>query len=294
MKTKNGKKEIYIYNDFIKNNNNINEEDFTYNYLINKSHILLLNKKINKNKDSNNLISKINSNKINQNLLLKSNPNNINEEEWHKNKIKITQNIKEKKIIFSLESEKETDNIKTILIAFKDKKIYLIYKYKSEEIINNMEIKAKMKWNIFSNHFKIYDKCNNTIEEINYKFNFKGWNGPTKLQILLPCLNKNIINGSETERNNNNLFFQKMENKTPEYSNIFKCYILNFINRKIIPNEKNIQIIYSDDKGDKNNILLQFAKVGNNEYILDYKYPFNSITAFGLALSNLSSRIFYQ
>ena len=84
----------------------------------------------------------------------------------------------------------------------------------------------------------------------------------------------------------------KMENKLPEYNNIFKTYVLNFINRKVIPNEKNIQIIFYN--ADKNDILLQFAQVQNNEFILDYKYPFNNITAFALALSALSSRTFCQ
>lgn len=29
-----------------------------------------------------------------------------------------------------------------------------------------------------------------------------------------------------------------MENKSPEYNNLYKTYVLNFINRKVIPNEK--------------------------------------------------------
>ena len=96
------------------------------------------------------------------------------------------------------------------------------------------------------------------------------------------------------QASNNKLFMHKMENKSPEYNSIYKCYVLNFIKRKVIPHEKNIQIIYSDLTEDRNDILLQFAKVDNNEYILDYKYPFNKVTALALALTNLSSRIFCQ
>ena len=79
---------------------------------------------------------------------------------------------------------------------------------------------------------------------------------------------------------------------------MYKTYVLNFINRKVIPNEKNLQIIFAKNEGwnedNKNDILLQFAQVQNNEFILDYKYPFNNITAFALALSALSSRTFCQ
>ena len=168
----------------------------------------------------------------------------------------------------------------------------MIYKYINEKNNYDKEIKAKIKWNMLSNHFKIYDCNNNIIEEIIYNFNFKRMNGPTKFQILIPFMNKNIMNGMG--KGGNRIYVNRMENKLPEYNSIYKSYVLNFINRKVIPNEKNVQIIYSDLKEDKNNILLQFAQVENDEYIIDYKYPFNNITALALALTALSSRMFCQ
>ena len=80
----------------------------------------------------------------------------------------------------------------------------------------------------------------------------------------------------------------------PEFNEFFNVYVLKFLRRKVIPNEKNMQVIYSDYKEEKNNILLQFAQSNNNEYILDYKYPFNDITAFALGLTHLSSRTFFK
>jgi len=148
---------------------------------------------------------------------------------------------------------------------------------------------AKIKWNIFSNHFKVYDDKDNLIEEIIYNFNFKGWNGPTKLQILIP---KNATKKNSWSKNKNRKILNKMENKLPEYNDIFNVYVLKFIRRKVIPNEKNIQVIYSEYKEDNNNILLQFAQSDKKEFILDYKYPFNNITSFALGITSLSSRTF--
>ena len=68
--------------------------------------------------------------------------------------------------------------------------------------------------------------------------------------------------------------------------------MLNFINRKVIANEKNFQVILSDYKEDNNDILLQFALSENNEFILDFKYPFNNITAYSLAITAMASRMF--
>ena len=83
-----------------------------------------------------------------------------------------------------------------------------------------------------------------------------------------------------------------MENKMPVFNDFFNTYVLNFLNRKVIPNEKNIQVIYSEYKEDNNNILLQFAQSNLNEFIIDYKYPFDNITAFALGITSLSSRTF--
>ena len=294
MKVKIGKTEIH--NNYINKclKNIINEKDQSYNFLLN-NHVLLLNKNIVQFSPNTSNLTKNNSFHLKKTILVNDNIIDTGKNEWYKNRLKITKNYKERKIIYKLESEIDKNKIKNNLFAYKEKGLYFIYK--SINDVNN--INAKIKWNIFSNHFKIYDKNNNIIEEIIYNFNFKRINGPTKLKILLPLLNNNYINDemklkkNDNNNSNNQLFIHTMVNKLPEYNSIYKYYVLNFINRKIIPNEKNIQIIYSNSE-DKDNILLQFAQVGNDEYILDYKYPFDNITAFSLAISILSSRIFYQ
>ena len=285
---------VDMHNNNIKENIIINEEDKsnfenTNKALLNVQSDLLLNKKVVKVSNS---LTKNNSVQLKNNIIVNDETFNIDKNEWIRNRLKIDTNMQEKKIIYSLETEKEDNSSRSIdvLSAYKDNGFYVIFKYINEK--NNKEIKAKIKWNMFSNHFKIFDRNENIIEEIIYNFNFKGWNGPTKLQVLLPISKQNIINGIGI--NNSKLYMHKMENKSPEYNSIYKCYVLNFIKRKVIPNEKNMQIVYSDLKEDKSNILLQFAQTEKNEYILDYKYPFNNITALALAMTNLSSRMFCQ
>ena len=286
---------VDMHNNNIKENIIISEEDKSNNFentnkaLLNVQADLLLNKKVVKVSNS---VTKNNSVQLKNNIIVNDETFDINKNEWIRNRLKIDTNMQERKIIYSLETENENNSCGSIdvLSAYKDNGFYVIFKYINEK--NNKEIKAKIKWNMFSNHFKIFDRNDNIIEEIIYNFNFKGWNGPTKLQVLLPISKQNIINGIGI--NNSKLYMHKMENKSPEYNSIYKCYVLNFIKRKVIPNEKNMQIVYSDLKEDKSNILLQFAQTEKNEYILDYKYPFNNITALALAMTNLSSRMFCQ
>ena len=285
---------VEMHNNYIKENiSNEDQSNFenTNKALLNIPNDLLLNKKV--VKISSNSFTKNNSVQLKNNIIVDDDTFSINKDQWIRNRLKIDPNMQERKIIYSLEAENDKSFKKNInlLSAYKDNGFYVIFKYINENNLGK-EIKAKIKWNMFSNHFKIFDNNGNLIEEILYNFNFKGWKGPTKLQILLPFSNKKNINGIGI--NNSKLYMHKMENKSPEYNSIYKCFVLNFINRKVIPNEKNMQIIYSDLKEDKNNILLQFAQTEKNEYILDYKYPFNNITALALAMTNLSSRIFYQ
>jgi hypothetical protein len=285
-----------MHNNNIKENIIIKEEDKsnfenTNKALLNVQADLLLNKKVVKVSNS---LTKNNSVQLKNNIIVNDDTFNINKDEWIRNRLKIDTNMQERKIIYSLETENDNNSSHSIdvLSAYKDNGFYVIFKYINEKNNYDKEIKAKIKWNMFSNHFKIFDRNENIIEEIIYNFNFKGWNGPTKLQVLLPISKQNIINGIGI--NNSKLYMHKMENKSPEYNSIYKCYVLNFIKRKVIPNEKNMQIVYSDLKEDKSNILLQFAQTEKNEYILDYKYPFNNITALALAMTNLSSRMFCQ
>ena len=206
----------------------------------------------------------------------------VNMDKWFKNKITIITDAKNpKKKVYKLCLDEKNRNRGPILTAEKEKGIYIIR--------NNEEALAKIRWTIFSNHFKLYDDKNNLIEEIIYNFNFRGWNGPTKLKILMP---KNASKSNSCSYNKNRMTLNKMENKAPEYNDMFNVYVLRFIRRKVIPNEKNIQIIYSEYKEDNNNILLQFAQSSHNQFFLDYKYPFNNITAFALGITSLSSRTF--
>ena len=203
----------------------------------------------------------------------------INTDKWNTNIIKLDKDKNSKKILYRLYKDEKYKKHSYSLMAMKEKGKYIIR--------NNFGIIAKITWNIFSNYFKVFDDNNNLIQEIIYEFNFKGWNGPTKLKVLLPKVNSDIK--SLTNGMNNNIY--KLKNKAPEFNEFFNVYTLKFKDRRVIPNEKNMQIIYQDFIEDNQNILLQFAQ-SEKGYILDYKFPFNNITAFALAITAMSSRTF--
>ncbi len=71
------------------------------------------------------------------------------------------------------------------------------------------------------------------------------------------------------------------------------------------PSHKNFQLITSDGDGtfvfyriiffllfasDTNNVTMQFGRIDDNHFALDYRYPLTAIQAFAIALSSFHNR----
>jgi hypothetical protein len=270
---------------FAENSSNRNKNyENTNDALFNPINEFILNKKINKKNKNSHKKKKLYNTVFLKRPVYYDEFDEVNMEKWYKNRIKIYQDKEnDKKYKYKLSSDDKIRTHSSLLKAEKENGIYVIRK--------DMDIVGKIKWNLFSSHFKVYDGKDNLLEEIIYNFNFMGWNGPTKLQILIPKTNSKNKSWSKTK---NRKILHKIESKSPEYNEMFNIYTLKFIRRKVIPNEKNLQLIYSEYKEDNNNILLQFAQFHENEFILDYKYPFNNIIAFAVAITAFTSRTFFK
>lgn len=72
-------------------------------------------------------------------------------------------------------------------------------------------------------------------------------------------------------------------NKLAVYDDKPNCYILNFNNRVRLPSVKNFQMIRSDDQS--KTVYLQFGRVGDDSFSLDFGYPISPFQAFSIALS---------
>ena len=59
----------------------------------------------------------------------------------------------------------------------------------------------------------------------------------------------------------------------------------------IKPSIKNFQMVIENDEG-KEEIVMQFGRMSDNEFFCDFSYPLSLIQAFGIALSAFDSRLF--
>lgn len=77
-------------------------------------------------------------------------------------------------------------------------------------------------------------------------------------------------------------------NKKPRWNSSVNGYVLKFSERVREPSVKNFQLVTTLDDTD---ICMQFGKIGEDEYSLDFTTPFTPLAAFGLALSSLDFKL---
>ncbi|EQC33305.1 hypothetical protein, variant [Saprolegnia diclina VS20] len=74
-----------------------------------------------------------------------------------------------------------------------------------------------------------------------------------------------------------------LDNKDPEYEK--GCYRLNFNGRVSVPSVKNFQLVL---RGTKQGVILQFGKVSDKLFHLDFRHPMTPFQAFSIALSQFN------
>lgn len=132
-----------------------------------------------------------------------------------------------------------------------------------------------------------------------YDTNVLGFKGPRRMTIVLPGMNaegKRI--GFQSTSSNDGLIDRfksknldgilELHNKTPVWNEETQSYVLNFHGRVTQASVKNFQIVHDNDI---DYIIMQFGRVSEDVFTMDYKYPLCALQAFGIALSSFDSKL---
>jgi hypothetical protein len=100
------------------------------------------------------------------------------------------------------------------------------------------------------------------------------------------------VNGNDMGGQNSNVKKVKqpqktltMTNKTPFWNETTQVYQLDFGGRVTQESAKNFQIEYNSEQ------VMQFGRIENGSYTLDFKSPFSCIQAFSIALASITQRL---
>lgn len=88
-----------------------------------------------------------------------------------------------------------------------------------------------------------------------------------------------------------------LRNKAPRWHEHLQCWCLNFHGRVTVASVKNFQLVAIADqsqpggKGNEETVLLQFGKVGDDAFTMDYRQPLSAFQAFAICLTSFGTKL---
>ncbi|PKA48728.1 Tubby-like F-box protein 6 [Apostasia shenzhenica] len=118
------------------------------------------------------------------------------------------------------------------------------------------------------------------VGRVAYKFNLLKSKGPRRISCILRLpLSANTKIPLEP---------LVMKNKAPRWHEQLQCWCLNFHGRVTVASVKNFQLVSVEDE---ETVLLQFGKVGDDMFTMDYRYPLSAFQAFVICLTSFGTKI---
>jgi len=174
---------------------------------------------------------------------------------------------------------------------------------------------AKLRSNFYGTSFTIYDngvnpdkmnKAENKDKQIRcelasvlYETNILGFKGPRKMTCLLPGMDQQQKPFKVQPKVDRDTIVKRhgagrmtdlisLKNKSPSWNEETLSYVLNFKGRVTQASVKNFQIVHEEDP---DYVVLQFGRVSEHVFTMDYQYPMTAIQAFGICLSSFDGKL---
>ncbi|XP_029455831.1 tubby-related protein 3 isoform X2 [Rhinatrema bivittatum] len=211
------------------------------------------------------------------------------------------------------------DNKKTFLLAGRKRKKsktsnYLISIDPTDLSREGESFIGKLRSNLMGTKFTVYDsgvsptKAQGLLENssprqelaaICYETNVLGFKGPRKMTVIIPGMNLNHERTPFSPQNEHETLLSKwqnknmehiieLHNKAPVWNDDTQSYVLNFHGRVTQASVKNFQIVHDNDP---DYIVMQFGRVAEDVFTLDFNYPMCALQAFAIGLSSFDSKL---
>lgn len=142
------------------------------------------------------------------------------------------------------------------------------------------------------------------VGQVSYKFNLLKSRGPRRMVCSFKCpLPGEASNGKSLDNINmkkpeySMSGYTVLRNKAPRWHEHLQCWCLNFHGRVTVASVKNFQLVAIADqsqpggKGDEETVLLQFGKVGDDTFTMDYRQPLSAFQAFAICLTSFGTKL---
>jgi tubby-related protein 1 len=169
-------------------------------------------------------------------------------------------------------------------------------------------VTLKVKANVLGTEFTFQDFAERSspnalcpeLGAVMYEQNVIGNKGPRKMTVLLPSVD---AEGRRTvfmpTKPDEGLMVEKykkgetagmiiLQNKQPKWNDQIRAYTLEFHGRVTMASVKNFQLVDTSNPG---RVLIQFGRVEENKFNLDYQHPICGVQAFALAVTSLENKL---
>ncbi|XP_054455208.1 tubby protein homolog [Anoplopoma fimbria] len=173
---------------------------------------------------------------------------------------------------------------------------------------------GKLRSNVLGTKFTVYDggenpekkpfikECESVRQElaaICYETNVLGFKGPRKMTVVIPGMLENDERVSIRPKNESETLLVRhanshtdklvtLLNKSPSWNEQTQSYVLNFHGRVTQASVKNFQIIHPDNE---DYIVMQFGRVAEDVFSMDYSFPLCALQAFAITLSSFDGKL---
>ncbi|XP_075183363.1 tubby protein homolog [Anomaloglossus baeobatrachus] len=137
------------------------------------------------------------------------------------------------------------------------------------------------------------------LVSVSYETNVLGFRGPRKMAVIIPGMNQDCERVCIRPRNEHETLLARFQNgnmenisvlhnKAPSWNEETQSYVLNFHGRVTQASVKNFQIIGADDP---EHIVMQFGRVAEDVFTMDFSHPLCALQAFSICLSSFDSKL---
>ncbi|XP_043266948.1 protein king tubby [Venturia canescens] len=173
---------------------------------------------------------------------------------------------------------------------------------------------GKLRSNLLGTQFTVYDSGYSAMKDdkreersnprqelaaVVYDTNVLGFKGPRKMTVIIPGMTSDqkripICPRDDAEtllecwkmKNMDNLI--ELHNKTPVWNDDTQSYVLNFHGRVTQASVKNFQVVHDSDV---DYVVMQFGRVAEDVFTMDYRFPLCALQAFAIALSSFDGKL---
>lgn len=117
------------------------------------------------------------------------------------------------------------------------------------------------------------------VGHVSYKFNLLKSRGPRRMVCSLAL----FPHYGHDEHKRRTVV---LKNKAARWHQHLECWCLNFHGRVTVASVKNFQMA-----DEQETVLLQFGKVGDDTFTMDYRYPLSPFLAFAICLTTFGTKL---